>query len=78
MRGACSGEDPELFFAPEGARGADRWSYEVDAKAICAECPVVAQCLEYALEHRMDGVWGGTNEAERRELRRQPSTRAAS
>jgi WhiB family redox-sensing transcriptional regulator len=30
------------------------------AKAICAKCPVIAECLEGALERREPwGVWGG-------------------
>jgi WhiB family redox-sensing transcriptional regulator len=30
------------------------------AKAICAQCPVLAQCLEGAIERREPwGVWGG-------------------
>ena len=30
------------------------------AKRICAECPVIADCLEGALErHEPYGVWGG-------------------
>ncbi|MGI9603725.1 MAG: WhiB family transcriptional regulator [Acidimicrobiales bacterium] len=30
------------------------------AKAVCAECPVLASCLESALERREPwGVWGG-------------------
>lgn len=69
LRGACVGQDPEVFFAPEGARGGERWLYEVEAKTICARCPVIELCRAYALEHRMDGVWGGTNEAERRQIR---------
>lgn len=40
------------------------------AKKVCATCPVAAACLEYALEAREPGVWGGTTGAERRELRR--------
>ncbi len=70
LRGACVGQDPELFFAPDGSRGPTRALYEVEAKALCAQCPVRQQCLEYALEARMDGVWGATNELERRALRR--------
>lgn len=28
--------------------------------AICAICPVAAECLEYAIKHEMrDGLWGG-------------------
>ena len=46
-------------------------------KRICATCPVAAQCLDYALDNRIDhGVWGGTSERQRRRMlkgRRTPS-----
>lgn len=71
LRGVCAGRDPAMFFAPDGARGPERTLYEVEAKALCAECPVRQRCLDYALETRMAGVWGGTNEVERRALRRE-------
>jgi WhiB family redox-sensing transcriptional regulator len=42
-----------------------------DSKALCAICPVRAECLEYALRHsEMFGIWGGTSERERRRMRR--------
>ena len=34
MQGACRGEDPNLFFHPEGGRGSAREAREVAAKAI--------------------------------------------
>ena len=47
------------------------------AKSICAACPVLAQCLDFALEARQDyGVWGGLTEDERRSLRRSRQRRA--
>ena len=58
---ACRGLDPELFFPKRGERvGA--------AKAVCARCPVCAECLELGLEEHL-GVWGGTTEYERRRIR---------
>ena len=37
------------------------------AKKICNGCPVIQQCLEYAIVNREnDGVWGGASERERR------------
>lgn len=60
-RAACHGEDPELFFSD--ARDADQ------AKAVCGRCPVVAECLAWAVSIKAaDGVWGGTSEAERAPL----------
>jgi hypothetical protein len=34
-------------------------------KEICARCPVKHICLEFALLHDMQGVWGGMTEGER-------------
>jgi WhiB family redox-sensing transcriptional regulator len=59
----CAQADPEAFFPTKG--GSTR-----DAKTICASCPVVAECLAYALDNNMDeGVWGGKSAVERREIR---------
>lgn len=54
-----------IFFPPDGV------GVEI-AKRICAECPVIESCLEYALTERTDhGIWGGRSEPERlRMLRR--------
>lgn len=41
------------------------------AKSFCARCPVVEDCLAYAMDTRQDfGVWGGLSEEDRRNLRR--------
>lgn len=41
------------------------------AKALCAVCPLQEPCLEVALIDRIqDGVWGGLDPKERRQLRR--------
>jgi WhiB family redox-sensing transcriptional regulator len=38
----------------------------------CAGCPVRQECLEFALaDESVTGLWGGTDDAERREMRRQ-------
>jgi len=43
------------------------------AKAICARCPIQQACLDYALDASpIQGVWGGTTEAERRLLKQRP------
>lgn len=40
-------------------------------KALCALCPVAAECLTYALDVAAKfGVWGGISERQRRLLRR--------
>jgi hypothetical protein len=36
------------------------------AKALCAECPIRQQCLEYAVEANEEwGIWGGLTPRER-------------
>ena len=65
---ACRRLPPELFF-PAGRTGAAEELAEA-AKAVCARCPVTDSCLRYALDTNQEyGVWGGTTEDERRQLR---------
>jgi WhiB family transcriptional regulator, redox-sensing transcriptional regulator len=60
----CLNADPDVFFPEKG--GSTR-----EAKRICGECPVRAECLEYALESdERFGIWGGMSERERRKLKR--------
>ncbi|MEU1621071.1 WhiB family transcriptional regulator [Streptomyces sp. NPDC008238] len=66
---ACSEEDPELFFPISGS-GLGMVQIG-EAKAVCHRCPVRERCLEWALgAGPMEGVWGGTTEAERRAMQR--------
>jgi WhiB family redox-sensing transcriptional regulator len=61
--GLCTQTDPELFFPEKG--GSTR-----EAKKVCANCTVRAECLSYALENdERFGIWGGLSERERRKLR---------
>jgi WhiB family transcriptional regulator, redox-sensing transcriptional regulator len=66
-RAACRDADPELFFpVTDMGPGARQVA---DAKAVCARCPVRAQCLDYATEAGLGhGVFGGLTERERSEL----------
>ncbi len=71
---ACRKEDPSLFF-PNGTTGT--WLQVIDeAKAVCRRCPVVGNCLQWALDTGEEhGVYGGLTETERRELSRRPARR---
>jgi WhiB family transcriptional regulator, redox-sensing transcriptional regulator len=66
-RGACQGEDPELFF-PIAATGAGL-AQVIAAKAVCFRCAVRAACLSYALATGQAGIWGGTTQEERHAVR---------
>ncbi len=65
----CAEVDPEIFFPERGGSSKA-------ARAVCAQCSVRAQCLEYALNNKEQfGIWGGTSERERRRIRKERATR---
>lgn len=60
----CRGINPTEFFPSDGT-GVET------AQRVCAACPVRLECLEYALQNRIEhGVWGGASERERRRILR--------
>jgi WhiB family redox-sensing transcriptional regulator len=61
---ACRTSPPEMFF-PLKAGGIE----EHIAKQVCARCPVVEQCLEFAHGHLSFGIAGGLNGDERAAIR---------
>src|ERR1039458_1461903 len=60
----CRGEGVAMFVrAPKADYGRLR--------AVCGACPVRTECLEFALaDDSLIGLWGGTTDVERREIRR--------
>ncbi len=73
--GACRSTDVTLFFpGKDGEVGG--WSREENAKAaaakeICFRCPVMQDCLDYAMTYGESfGIWGGMTTRERNKLRR--------
>jgi len=67
---ACRDYDPAAFF-PVGKTG-PALPLIAEAKAVCRRCPVRLACLQFALTSNQEfGVWGGYDEDERRDLRRQ-------
>lgn len=68
-RAACRDVDPDFFF-PVGSTGPALAQIQA-AKAICGTCAVQEDCLEWSLVTGQDaGIWGGSTEEERREMRR--------
>lgn len=68
----CRGENAVHFFPPSHfERKDEKDAREGQARALCAACPVRAECLDYALTvQEPHGIWGGMNELERRRLLR--------
>lgn len=61
---ACRGYDPDIWFP---TRGGD----VRPARDICAICPVIEECLTFALENSVRfGIWGGLSVLERRTVRK--------
>jgi WhiB family transcriptional regulator, redox-sensing transcriptional regulator len=53
---ACRGHDPNMWFP----KHADTPHVAAKAKAICAACPVAAQCLQAGIDQQeFYGIWGG-------------------
>ena len=66
---SCRDTNPDLFF-PVGTTG-PAIEQIAQAKAVCAQCEVRMECLEWSMTTGQDaGVWGGLSEEERRALRR--------
>ena len=48
--------------APKGQYAAQR--------AVCARCLVTPECLRFAIENGERGIWGGTDDHDRRRMRK--------
>ncbi|MGQ0743624.1 MAG: WhiB family transcriptional regulator [Acidimicrobiales bacterium] len=71
LKGACRGIPASVFYPDDDDPA-------IEAKAICARCPVRQTCLDFALAVReKEGVWGGATERERRRILRQRRRPAA-
>lgn len=67
MRDApCTSADPELF-CPDKA---NQVLMLRAARRICSTCPVAGECLAFAVEHHEQGIWGGTDDRQRAQMRR--------
>jgi WhiB family transcriptional regulator, redox-sensing transcriptional regulator len=60
----CKGKT-SLFFPPRAERPQARVRREAQARLLCAGCPVLEPCRQYARANREYGFWGGESEEER-------------
>lgn len=54
-RGSCLGHPHHMWFPELGDPG----NGAVQAKKICFTCPVKVECLEYGIDTKSYGIWGG-------------------
>jgi WhiB family redox-sensing transcriptional regulator len=68
LKAACRGPQSAVFFPPSHPeRKEEKSARELRAKAICDQCRVKCECLDYAIRIREPhGIWGGLNEVERK------------
>lgn len=59
--------DPDRWFRAESLHNVAELAY---VRAICESCAVNAECLDYAIEAQVQGVWGGTTTADRKRMKR--------
>mgnify|MGYP001818738811 CR=1 FL=1 len=79
---AITGERPDWYDQAECLDLPAEWFFPAGpglslrkAQAVCANCSVRAECLEYALdEFEKDGVWGGESALQRKKMRRERRT----
>lgn len=65
--GACTGQDPSIFFPVLQNRGHNTIDLNAQQKAIgiCRGCSIRTKCLLYSLEYEPLGIWGGFTETQR-------------
>lgn len=64
----CAQVGTDLFFTQDDSinyRDLDK------VKRLCASCEMQEPCLEYALHVSVVGVWGGTTDVQRKQIRKQ-------
>ncbi|WP_198539825.1 WhiB family transcriptional regulator [Mycobacteroides franklinii] len=68
QKALCPETDPEIFYPTVGGPGK---TMAKAAKAICAQCPVAAECLDFAFRTGEEyGIFGGVTAHERAAMRR--------
>jgi WhiB family redox-sensing transcriptional regulator len=60
----CKGRTA-LFFPPKAERPQARARREARARQLCAQCPVIAPCKEFARTNHEYGFWAGESEEDR-------------
>lgn len=70
LEAACRTKPTSMFYPERPSHGLPAPMAEIRAALeVCARCPVTMICLEYALQRKEVGIWGGTTENERRKMK---------
>ena len=63
----CLESEPDMFFAETD--GPNYYQLLNSARRVCTGCPYQLECLTFAVEESLEGVWGGTSDGERRRMK---------
>jgi WhiB family redox-sensing transcriptional regulator len=66
----CATTDPDVFFPIQ-----EDFRATAITAPVCAVCPVLENCLNYAIANEKFGIWGGASSRERFRMRRTPRNR---
>ena len=64
---ACSEVGVDFFFPDSREQESEAVKTAIK---ICSTCPLYSKCLEYSLAVKVEGIWAGTTENERKIMRR--------
>ena len=64
----CAETDPDIFFPDPEVPGSEERTRR--AKRVCASCPYLDECKQWAIDNYEIGIWGGTTDSDRRGIRR--------
>jgi WhiB family redox-sensing transcriptional regulator len=62
----CASVDLQVMYPEQG----DDKALAI-AKSVCSECVFIDPCRDYAMRNHEQGVWGGTDERDRRSIQRE-------
>lgn len=65
-QGRCSGVNNANFY---GHDERDTTIVPPDVRELCGACPIISECLDYALRYERYNIWANTTEKERKMLR---------
>lgn len=68
----CRGEDPNLFHVEDTIHGGRHRALKPTKRVqdMCAVCPVEGECLAEALRNNEHGIWGGTTDSQRAQMKK--------
>lgn len=61
----CRGTLTDMWYV----EGHNAWAEYKKLRRVCDNCPIMAECAEYAIRHEQWGFWAGMGPRERGEIR---------